>query len=103
MRRRALMLLLGMGVVFGYGGAFASASWHLRHHHDCGAWSDRQWEHGRPGAEAPAPAPQPQTVVVQPAAAPPAAGSQVFIIMPGASSPQVVQAQPATPPATAGR
>ncbi len=99
MRRRILMLLLGMGVFFGYGGAIASASWHA-HHHECGASYGHRWGQPRfePAEVAPAPA-QPQTVVVQPAAAPPAAAPQVFIIMPGATSPQVVTA-PAAAPAT---
>lgn len=96
MRRRVLMLLLGLGVFFGYGGAIASASWHHRHH-DCGRFGEHRWRHGfdeaRPAA-APVAAP-PQTVVVQPAAPAPAAAPQVYIIMPGAS-PQVVSA-PSTP------
>ena len=98
MRRRVLMLLLGMGVLFGYGGAIASASWHMRHlhHHGCGSSSDHRWGPDRfaPATVAPAAA-QPQTVVVQSAAAVPAAPPQVFIIMPGAS-PQVVPTQVAT-------
>ena len=98
MRRRVLMLLLGMGVLFGYGGAIASASWHMRHahHHGCGASNERRWGTDRfePATQAPA-AVQPQTVVVQPAAPVLAAPPQVFIIMPGAS-PQVVPAQVAT-------
>lgn len=104
--RRPLMFLLSLGVIFGYGGAIASARWHARHH-DCG---DRWGSHGRiddrfqhpdlrfdtepqrtQAAPAPAPVPQqPQTVVVQPAAAPAAAAPQIFFIMPGATAPQAV-------------
>ncbi len=111
MPRRALIVLLSFGVLFGYGSSFASARWHMRQHAECehSRWSERaRWDDrfGDRFAEprvAPAPtiAPQqPQTVIVQspaPAAAP---APQIFVIMPGATSPvpaQLVQAPAAAP------
>lgn len=93
--RRPLMLLLSLGVVFGYGGAFAS----LHHrHHPCGArWDpDARFEERVTPQAAPA-AVAPQTIVVQPAAPAPVAAPapQIFVIMPGAAAPQAVQAVPA--------
>lgn len=118
--RRPLMVLLSLGVVFGYGGAIASARWHARHgcedrwgHH--GRFDDRRFggaafdgrfdrfegERAEPQRAPAAPA-QPQTVVVQPAAPAAAPAPQIFIIMPGATAPQAVtqvaaSAAPATP------
>jgi hypothetical protein len=106
MPRRALIVLLSFGVFAGYGSAFASARWHMRHHAECehgrwnehARWDDRFGDRFAEPRSVPAPtvAPQqPQTVVVQspaPAAAP---APQIFVIMPGAASPvpaQLVQA-----------
>jgi hypothetical protein len=103
MSRRPLLFLLSLGVIFGYGGAIASARWHARSA-DCG---DRWGHHGRSGdrferyshrfdAEpartqaAPPPQPQPQTVVVQSPAPTAAAAPQIFFIMSPTAAPQVV-------------
>jgi hypothetical protein len=102
--RRPLIVLLSLGVIFGFGSAFAQA-----HHrmHGGGGCHDRFGEHAQweeryeprfaPPAPAPLAAPQPQTVIVQPAApaaAAPAPAPQIFVIMPGAAAPvpaQIVQ------------
>lgn len=116
--RRVLIVLLGLGVFFGYGSAIASARWHWRAHHGGGCesrwnqhggrYDDRfdRSDFGRPAAAA-APAPAPQTVVVPQAAAPaPAPSQQIFLVMPGAqapaAAPQVITlpAQAAPAPAT---
>jgi len=122
--RRLLMVLLGFGVVFGYGSAIAQARW--RHAHGGGCHSSWRGEgpYGWNGEErlneersqpAPvaAPAPAPQTVVVQPAAAPAPAqpAPQIFVIMPGAQPaalpvqvvPVQVQAPVAPAPAVAAK
>jgi hypothetical protein len=87
------MFLLSLGVIFGYGGAIASARWHA--HHGCdGRWGehsrfeDRRFD-DQLGQRA-QPTPQPQTVVVQPAAPAAAPAPQIFVIMPGAAAPQAV-------------
>lgn len=103
MRRNIAILILGMGVVFGYGGAFAHATGHWRHH--CGHWDESRWGRGERETSAPtSPSAPPQTVVVQPApaAAPPA---QVFVIMPGSTAQPAFGSDRAThievvPPAT---
>ncbi len=104
--RRVLIVLLGFGVIAGYGSAFASARWHARHHGGCeGRWeerSDRFDRFDRRDESRPAAAPvAPQTVVVPQAAPAPAAAPQVFVIMPGMqavpSVPQVVTVPVATP------
>ncbi|MBK7862775.1 MAG: hypothetical protein IPJ65_30030 [Archangiaceae bacterium] len=99
--RRPLIVLLGLGVLVGYGSAFA----HMRHrmHHGCGdgdssRWSQRYdeappWVRAPgfvpPAAQAPqppAPAPQqyqqpvvPQIIIVQPQAAAPSAPTTVVV------------------------
>ncbi len=88
MFRRPLMVLLSLGVVFGYGGAFAS----FRHHayaHECngggGRWGDHRWERWEQRSER-APAAVAPVIVQAAAPAPvsaPAVTPQVFIIMPG--------------------
>lgn len=89
MFRRPLMVLLSLGVVFGYGGAFASFRHHA-HAHECsgGRWGDNRWERweqrATPAAapvivQAPAPAPAPASA--------PVVTPQVFIIMPGGAQP----------------
>ncbi len=115
--RRPLVVLLSLGVIFGFGSAFASAH-HRMHGGGChdrwsgerfgerGPWEERYEPRFAPPAPAPVAAPQPQTVIVQPpapAAAAPAPAPQIFVIMPGAAAPvpaQVVQA-PAPVPAPA--
>lgn len=71
--RRLLMVLLGLGVVFGYGSAAASAHWRHAHGGECRSswrghgpygWSPDE----RLSEERSQPAPAPQTVVVQPPA-----------------------------------
>ena len=91
------MVLLGLGVVFGYGGALASFRHHARGH-ECGSgWeANRGWGHGRwdergGGFERSERAAQVAPIIVQapaPVAAPAAAPvvtPQVFVIMPGAT------------------
>ncbi len=97
MFRRPLMVLLGLGVVFGYGGALAS----FRHHGggECHRWEDRSdWQRGDPRADrfnASPPSQAAAPVIVQAPAAPqsPVVTPQVFIIMSGATQavPAVVQ------------
>lgn len=103
--RRALLLVLGFGVFAGFGSAFA----HARHHwavdrgytSGCDHWGGGERFMEPRVSERPAPvvAPASAPVVVQ--AAPAAAPSQVFIIMPGASSNAVpaVVAAPVAPAA----
>jgi len=124
--RRGLIFLLSCGVIFGYGGAIASARWHHQHGGCEGRWERGQYDDrfhhgpwGHPGygsgedrfgderfappapAAAPAPAPAPQTVVVSPAAAAPAPAPQIFVIMPGAQGqPYPVPAQVVVQPQT---
>lgn len=116
--RKGLMVLLGLGVVFGYGSAFARLA-HHRHGECHGGWQER-W-HGERGdgpdsrfevpaaapAAAPAPAPvaAPQTVVVPQAPAAPAAPAPIIVVVPvnGAAAPQpqmVVVPQAAAAPQT---
>jgi hypothetical protein len=105
MPRRFLAVILGFGVLFGFGSGFASLAWHAHHgwgHGACAHGRYADWgEEGPRGAAAPAPQAQlqPQTVVVPAAAAP---SPQVFIIMPGAgATPQVVTPAAAPAPAVA--
>lgn len=107
--RRILIVVLSLGVFFGYGSAIARASWYARHGGEgrgCGAWQsryDRGDGYGRYRNEAPAPAAAPapvapQTVVVQPPAAP----APVYIVIPqGAApaAPQTIVVQPQQLPA----
>lgn len=86
--RRLLMVLLGLGVVFGYGSSIAAARWRYAHGGGChSSWhgpGPHGWDEER---TQPAPAAPPQTVVVQPPAAAPAPAQpapQIFVIMPGA-------------------
>lgn len=116
--RRVLIVLLGFGVLFGYGSAFASARWHWRAHH--GGGCDNRWgqrsddrfdrnDFARPVAAPPPVAPAPQTVVVPQAAPAPAPSQQIFLVMPGAqapaAAPQVItipaQVAPSAAPAPA--
>ncbi|HEY1086095.1 MAG TPA: hypothetical protein VGE37_00325 [Archangium sp.] len=102
--RRVLIVLLGFGVLFGYGSAFASARWHWRAHHGGGCenrWGQRyddrfdRNDFARPVAAPP------------PAAPAPAPSQQIFLVMPGAqapaAAPQIItlpaQAAPAAAPA----
>ncbi|MBL8938461.1 MAG: hypothetical protein JNM69_28095 [Archangium sp.] len=109
--RFALMGLLALGVVGGYGSAFAHAA-HWRAHGGChgqqmGGWHDGRFQDDRWGnrfeeraeVKQAAPAAQPQTVVVQspaPAAAP---APQIYVIMPGAQQAPAVQPQTIVIPA----
>lgn len=105
--RFALMAILGLGVVGGYGSAIARAA-HWRHggcHAGGGGWHEGRWgsRFAEARSEVKQAAPAPQTVVVQPAAAPAAPAPQIYVIMPGAqgvpAQPVVVpQVAPTTPP-----
>lgn len=108
--RRVLIVLLSLGVFFGYGSAIARASWYARHGSEgrgCHGWQskyDRSDRYDRSRFEAPAPAAAPaaapQTVVVQPPAAP----APVYIVVPqGAApvAPQTIVLQPQAPAAPA--
>lgn len=98
--RFALMGILALGVVGGYGSAIARAAHGGGGCHSRGGWHDTRWQDSRYGSrfeeardEVKQAAPAPQTVVVQqpaPAAAP---APQIFVIMPGA---QAAPAQPQT-------
>jgi hypothetical protein len=100
--RFALMGILALGVVGGYGSAIARAAHGGGGCHSRGGWHDARWQDSRYGprfeeareeVKQAAPAAAPQTVVVQqpaPAAAP---APQIFVIMPGA---QAAPAQPQT-------
>lgn len=112
--RRPLLVLLGFGVIAGYGSALA----HARHHGGgCHSrWSEHSERFEHPGFDRferrdeprPVAAPvAPQTVVVPQAAPAAAPAPQIFVIMPGApSAPQVVTvpvpaaAAPVTPAPT---
>jgi hypothetical protein len=112
MFRYALMAVLAMGVVGGYGSAVARVAYWRTHGgcHSAGGWHESRWQdrwgpRGDERAEVKqqAPAPQPQTVVVQPAAAAPAPAPNVFVIMPGAqpTQPQTVVVPALAVPAVA--
>jgi hypothetical protein len=117
--RRPLIVLLGLGVLLGYGSAFG----HLRHrwHHggygegSCDRWSQR-YDEPAPVVTAPMPAPTPapavtpavqqpvvpQIIIVQPQAAP-AAPAPTVVVQPSApapSAPVIVQVPQAPAPAT---
>lgn len=124
--RRGLMVLLGAGVIFGYGSAIARAA---HHRHGCDRWGDteaRGWQRSRwdtppttfgaptpasvapvvlspPSAPAPvvvnsatAPAPAAPPVVVSPAAAP-AAAPLVIVIPVNANAQPTVSAASGVP------
>ncbi len=96
MFRRPLMVLLGLGVIFGYGGAAAS----FRHHRgECHGWQERsEWQRGDRAPQAAAAPVIVQAPAAAPAAVSPVVTPQVFIIMPGAAQPMpavVLQAAPA--------
>src|SRR5438105_7730630 len=96
--RRPLIVLLGLGVLAGYGSALG----HMRHRwggqgpygHDCGSWSRYEQEQQNvapvvapPVVQAPAPAPVqqqapviPQIIIVQPQAAAPATPAPTVIV-----------------------
>lgn len=115
--RKGLMVLLGMGVVFGYGSAFARLAHHR--HGEChgggweGRWRGERGEGPDSRFEVPAAAPAPvaapvavpQTVVVPQAPAAPAAPAPLIVVVPvnGAAAPQpqmVVVPQAAAAPQT---
>jgi hypothetical protein len=87
MPRTALVVLLSLGVLFGFGRGFAALAGH--HHHDCAAWGGHPGRHPDEAAAVAPAAVQPQTIVVQPAAPAPAPAPQILIITPGAG-PSVV-------------
>ncbi|MCU0695149.1 MAG: hypothetical protein MUC96_01320 [Myxococcaceae bacterium] len=103
--RYALMAVLAMGVVGGYGSAFARMAHHARGGCHGGAswngggWHDARWrEAGRFEEPVVKAAPAPAPVVVQAPAAP---APQIVVIMPGATpaaAPQTVVV-PAVAPA----
>ncbi len=107
-RRPFLVVLLSLGVVFGYGSAFASMRHRMHGCHDGGGhwghWEQSQRFEGPPPAPltvaappAPAPVSAPVIVAPAPAAAPaPIVMPQVFVVMPGAATPAstVVTAPP---------
>lgn len=99
--RRVLIVLLGLGVFFGYGSALAAARWHWRAHHGGGCESRWRGHHGLDERserfEAPRPAVAPQAVSPAPAAAP--ASQQIFLVMPGAQAPAAAAPQIITVPA----
>ena len=102
--RYALMGLLAMGVVGGFGSGIARVAYWKGACHGAAGYHDGRFGDGRFGsrfqdpraevkqAAAPAPA-QPQTVVVQQPAPAPQAAPQIFLIMPGA---QPAPSQPQT-------
>lgn len=99
--RYALMAVLALGVVGGYGSAIARAAyWRGACHASAGGhgwhggdWREARWQERRDEVKVePKAAPQPQTVVVQQPAPAPAAAPQIFLIMPGAQ-PQAVAPQ----------
>lgn len=88
---RIAIVLLSLGVIFGFGSGFASiARW--KHHGGCDRWPDRhasyesRWQHGE--AQAP--------MATPPAAAAPAPAPVVYVVMPqaqaAAPAPIIVQA-----------
>jgi hypothetical protein len=111
--RKPLIVLLGLGVLVGYGSALGSMR-HRWHHGygqgDCGSrWGQRYEETARPIVTAPAPAPAPapaapapqqqlvpQIIIVQPQAVP-AAQAPTVIVQPPAAAP----AAPTAPAALA--
>jgi hypothetical protein len=113
--RRVLIVVLSLGVFFGFGSAIARATYYARHGGEgrgCHGWqskydrSDRfenRFDRGRseaPAAPAAAPAPAPQTIVLQAPAAP----APVYIVVPQGAAPagQTIVLQPqAAPPAPA--
>jgi hypothetical protein len=99
--RKPLIVLLGLGVLFGYGSALG----HMRHrwHHGgaygeggCDRWSQR-YDEPAPVVTAPAPAPapapvqqqpvMPQIIIVQPQAVPAAPAPMVIVQQPQAAAP----------------
>ncbi|MGV3620048.1 MAG: hypothetical protein ACO1OB_04485 [Archangium sp.] len=108
--RRILLVVLGFGVISGFGSAFAHAR-HMRHHGGCDGerWGQR-WDRRGEVNQAPAPV---QTVVVPQAAPAPAPmpyaapAPQIFVITvpSGGAAAQpiapVVVTTPATAPAAA--
>lgn len=111
--RRALIFLLSLGVILGYGGAIASARWHAGHggcehsrfddrfhHPGFDRFGDDRFDRERQAQPQPQQAAVPQTVVVQPAAAAAAPAPQIFVIMPGATAPQAVPTQIVVPQVT---
>ena len=119
MRRPFLVVLLGFGVLFGYGSAIGSAVRHHRWAHgeyaqgECGGgswgrWSQR-YEPPAPVVTAPAPAPAPAPVQQQQQMqAPATVVPQIIIVQPQAApstpAPTVIVQQPQvqpTPPAKA--
>jgi hypothetical protein len=101
--RYALMGLLAVGVVGGYGSAIARVAYWKGACHGAAGYHDGRFGEGRFGSRfqdraevkqvaAPAQA-QPQTVVVQQPAPAPQAAPQIFLIMPGA---QAAPSQPQT-------
>lgn len=108
MFRYALMAVLAMGVVGGYGSAVARVAYWRTHGgcHAGGGWHESRWgtrDDERAEVKQQAPAPQPQTVVVQPAAPAAAPAPNVFVIMPGAQTaqPQTVVVPTVAVPAAA--
>lgn len=107
MRRRIAIVLLSLGVFFGYGSALARASWYARHGGEgCHGWQSRydrgydRYDRNRdrneaPAAAAPAPVAAPQTIVVQPPAAP----APVYIVVPQGNAPAAPQTIVVTPQA----
>jgi hypothetical protein len=118
--RRGLIVLLGLGVIAGYGSAFGHMHhrWHERwaaaHHGECGPWSRYEQNELEPvavAAPAPAPAPAPvqqpqqlipQIIIVQPQAVPAAPAPTVVLqqpaIAPQAPAAVIVQQPPLPPP-----
>ncbi len=83
--RKGLMVLLGLGVVLGYGSAIARAS-HYRH--GCNErWSQRYDNDERSRWNAPPPMPAAAPVVVTAPAAPAVAPSGPVIVAPQAAAP----------------
>ena len=115
--RKPLIVLLGLGVLAGYGSALGGMRHHWRMHHGGGAyeggcgWSQR-YEEAAPVVNVPAPAPapapapvqqqpqvvMPQIIIVQPQAVP-AAPAPTVIVQPAAPAP--VEAKKAEQPAKA--
>jgi len=86
--RFALMGILALGVVGGYGSAIARAAHGGGGCHSRGGWHDARWQDSRSGSRF---EDVKQTLVVQQPAPPAAPAPQIFVIMPG------VQAAPAQP------
>ncbi len=102
MRRTALMMLLSVGTVVGFGSGFASIARHHRYEGGCGAWRDgySRWSREAPPAAVQAPAP----VIVAPAAPAAAPAPSTTVIIVGGALPQAPQVisvptpAPASPP-----